>query len=425
MMRGEQSRGKWVAVLLAASGLLMNTALFNAGTVGIPIFYGALVLILAAQVSGLAGNHEWRVPRDAMVVFAFGTAVLFAVMALQAFAAVGDESRELKQVASRSAFLVLFVVSASVLRSMALSARTLRYLVRGIQMALIYGFYQVAAGVLKLPLVLDFLRNSKSFQFSESGVSGWLQQFRAFSIWAEPSFCALPVGILLYYLMYESRSKWEKRLWWPVSIAFSVITFSRVVWAVVGLALLQSVAVHPALRAGILRRSFEKWKYAVVVLVALGGLQWATVADKFAKDESTLIRSSSVIIGTKIFMEHPLLGTGFNSFAQLGDKYAMYYTEESATLVHNLFISYAQQLGVFGLALAFLPIMYVLALPISLEKRWFTAMTFVLIGTLGGDFLYFSMAWVFLAALGSSGEAVEKVQGEAAWALRPGWAGST
>jgi len=393
--------GNLIVLLLVASGLLMNTALFNAGEVGIPVYYGVIPLVLALYVAGLAGHEPLHCPSKALQFFFGGIGILVIVTSLHSVTEIGESTRELKQVVSRAAFFVLFLVAVGVFRSIEKAKYALRALVNGLKVAVVYGLYQIVAGFMKWPLFLEFLRNSNSFNFAESGIGGWVKQYRIFSIWAEPSFAALPVGIFFFWLLFESDSKREKRVWYPLLILFSILTFSRLVWAIMALALLQAVVLSPILRSGLGGRLFERMKYIGVILVSLIALEWVSFAKAVSTDASTLIRSSSVAIGLKIALQHPFLGTGFNSFAELGNKYSTFYTEESFLVVDNLFVSYAQQLGIWGLLLAFLPIFYVLSLPISAPRRCFAAGIFIVIGTLGGDFFYFSMAWIFLAILGA------------------------
>lgn len=387
----------FLLALAVLSALLMHTSLYNLGDTGVPLFYA--VFPVAAFIFTLPHTGAVKVPRHVVALFVAMSAIVLFVTALHPFFNIGDPEKEVKQIVSRVLYAAFFVASAVIVRNGGGSERAFRWLKTGLKLALIYGFYQFAAGFLHLPLFLDFLRNSKSFFMSENYEGGWINMFRAMSIWSEPSASALPVGIFLFILFFRTHDRGERIRWFILITIFSLITFSRVTWATWGISVVVYALTRAKGRLGTLFDFAYRHRYAVAFLMVLVLMQWAVIVPEDAEGSATT-RSQTVLMGQKLFVEHPLLGSGLNSFAKLSESVATAYSEEELVVVHNLFVSYAQQLGVLGIVLSVLPIFYVLWMEhIPGAQRLFLAAIFIVIGSLGGDFFYASFAWFVLGVL--------------------------
>jgi hypothetical protein len=122
------------------------------------------------------------------------------------------------------------------------------------------------------------------------------------------------------------------------------------------------------------------------------------------KDISSIGRSTSIIIGYRIFADNTLFGSGLNSYQYIQDKYS-YDLEyfKSEPIVHNLFVSYAQQMGLFGLVFSFTPIVYLLSLKyIEIKRRFLLGSLFSVIGVFGTDIFYMSLSWTILAMVSAA-----------------------
>jgi hypothetical protein len=356
-------------------------------------------------------SHRVSVRRHALFFFMSASAILIVVAAMHPYFNIGDPDKELKQIVSRISYIAYFVVVALIIRSWNMAEQAWHWAKQGLKLAFLYGLYQFAAGFLGLPLFLDFLRNSKSFLMTENYQGGWIDTFRAFSIWSEPSQAAVPVGIFLYMLYFKTNNGRERKWWLSIVTIFSVVTFSRVVW-VVWIASLATIGLMRSRRtwARSATRIVFRYRYALVLLLVVVLMQWAMLVPKDEADSSAETRSSTVLMGERLFLEHPVLGTGFNSFAKLSDSVATAYSEEDLIVVHNLFVSYAQQLGIFGVVLSLLPVGYVLWMPNApAGPRLFVAFLFVLVGSLGGDFFYAPFGWFILGLFAAEDVAPHKV----------------
>lgn len=403
---------------LVASAILMHTAIANIGDSGLPLFYATFPL--AALAFAMPGSALLRIPRHNLIVCLSMVAIIVCVSALHPFFNIGEPGDELKQVISRTLYYAFLALTALVVRTFSAAERAWKWLMTGLKLTILYGFYQFIAGFVGLPLFLGFLRNSKSFIMSENYAGGWINTFRAMSIWAEPSSSAIPVAVFLLILFSYTPQRRERRRWMVLVTLFAILTFSRLTWA----SWLGTVFVYWTFRSRrpLLRSVADfafRHRYVLALLLVVVLMQWAVFVPDDA-DPSAVNRSNTIFMGQKIFLSNVWLGSGFNSFAKLSDRVATYYADEDFVVVQNLFVSYAQQLGVLGIVLSLLPIMYVLWMDhIPAEQRLALAMAFIATGSLGGDFLYAPFAWFVLGVLAAAAPARGDVKQPLAAGVHP------
>jgi hypothetical protein len=128
-------------------------------------------------------------------------------------------------------------------------------------------------------------------------------------------------------------------------------------------------------------------------------------------DLSSVGRSSSIIIGWRIFADYPLVGSGFNSFPLLERAYSVgleFYNAEP--VAHNLFSSYAQQMGVLGIFYSVLPLILILSnKEMKTAECAYLALFFAVLGSFAGDSLYMPLTWLVLALVTISPSGVPSV----------------
>jgi hypothetical protein len=403
-LRIRRTRYSFLIIFLVISSLLMNTSILNVNDFGIPLFYTSIILFSIYFCLVLVKN-DLRVEKNA---FSFVFTLLFLLTAigfLHVFIVDVDFISELKQIVARSLYIVLFFITYLFIREnkQRLDA-ILLWTKRILKVALIYGIYQYYASKYGLPLFLDFVRNNVSFfATSANEASGWLETYRIFSIWSEPSFSSLPVGMFLYLLFFHINSKREKITWLIIVTFYAYLTYSRLVWMVFVSTLLLSLMMQ--LVKFIFRKFhktiLEKVKFLYLLLFISIGISWIYIAPIIMDDASAFARSSSVIIGMRIFLDHLFTGTGFNTYPLYERFYAyniVYYYPTVAS--HNLFSSYAQQMGILGLLFAVIPLFYVLKLKhVDIKERIIIANIILTIQVFGGDVYYFSSFWFFLGVI--------------------------
>lgn len=375
----------------------MNTSLINSDGAGIPVFYACLPAVLF--LGTVAPAH---IPRKALLCFIAVQALLVVCVALHMLFNVGDPEKELKQLIARTMLFLFFAFATVAFMLPGLAEKAWKMATVALKLSFIYGFYQFAAGFLNLPLFLEFLRNNKSFSFADNSQGGWIDMFRATSIWAEPSFAAVPIALFIFLLTYHPSASKRRKLWYVIVSVYAALTFSRTVWAIWAVcSIMAAFSCYPRRWYSKLEATVARHRYALFLIVPLILVQWtALVKPSEDADISAITRTTSVTVGQRVFFENPWLGTGLNSFGKVSGAAMTYYTDEDLTIVHNMFVSYGQQLGVLGLAICIFPLVFVLSLErVPFAQRLYWAGVYVLLGSLGGDFLYFSLSWFVLALL--------------------------
>lgn len=147
------------------------------------------------------------------------------------------------------------------------------------------------------------------------------------------------------------RSRW---LWVPgiaVLLAGLVVTWARAAWlgAALGLVTLALVGSHTRARVALTA--------ACVVLIGLGGAalpRWPALRAEVRSIGSLQANRNRIVLwrtAPKMVADHPLLGTGFGTFSLAYPRYRPPDAPEpNAPFAHNIFLNFAVETGLPGLA---------------------------------------------------------------------------
>lgn len=379
-----------ICILIASA--LANTALINMGGAGIPLFYAGvglgLLLILSAQ------KIDRFLLFYVIVVLISMSAVLFAHL-LSCHGSCA--SNELKQWVARCMFLVNFVTCCVAVASL----KAKKYLLGFLFAACVYGVYEFFAKLFGLPELLGWVANNSSYSVASSTATGWVGLFRARSFWAEPSVASFPILILMYLLLARVVSNLSLRvLCWVCLVAFALLTFSRIVYItmmtflfLLGSGWLGDRIVGPAWA--------HRGLWVVFILGVVVGSLWPYFILYYFDDLSAIGRSSSIIVGVNIWLDHFFFGAGFNTYEILFPQYVSnlsdYHFEK---VVHNTFVSVLYQSGVVGLIAFVMPIIYLLVkIGARARLEWCALTTMIIIFLFSGGGDYTSSAGLLLAIL--------------------------
>lgn len=415
-----------VLLITIVGGLLQNTAIINTDSFGIPIFYGVIPILLLVVLYTLLSGSLLLNER----VFTFGFFMVFGLlmaMSVHILFEVNDTWIEIKQFVARFNLVLFCLLTYLFIWVRHLYASAFIYTKNSLKMVILYGIYQFIGNIYGWPLFLDFLRNNVSFGLEKLHLyGGWLTSIRAYSIWTEPSFSAMPIGLFIYCLIYHSKSR-EKFVWGFLVLVYSVLTFSRVVWGVVIVMAMVSVGII-AFKKFKMMRVLDGIKSFMVILAILAlSLSLTFVVPILMDDLSAVKRSSTIVIGFRIFLDNLWFGSGMNSYPLLEKNYSYGLYNPEEILVQNLFVGFAQQMGLLGIFLSLLPIFTILSFKnISLEKRLFLITPSVFVGSLGGDFYYMPFFWLIFAmaaaenslfSAAAEGEDPSEISKSRKWAL--------
>jgi O-antigen ligase len=398
-------RGSMRAIFFALTGTLIATSVANIGASGIPFFYLAFFLPVAALAfpdARLTWHHLHSRSLHILVLIGAVGAALFATTVLQLITLdLKDPGSEVTHLVSRLCFLAYFAICQTCLQEETVS-KTLVWLRRFLIIVCVYGAYQLAAKQLDLPLFLDWLRNNQSFYTYEYDTAGWIALVRATSIYAEPSQATVPILVLFILNIRLKTKPLSKFTGWLALLLFTMATFSRSAWAV----LLTAAVVSFLFRSATLCRLAQTKRQTVAVaslLLLVIMPVWGFIRANGEGDLSAQERSAGIVLGVYMIKDAPVLGLGWNSFGVMAQHYAALPVDLDATIdfsmIHNTVVSYVQQAGLAGFLLA--------SLPIILLARWSTAPAWMTCTTLAsflvaseiGDIGYSSLTWLWIALL--------------------------
>lgn len=262
----------------------------------------------------------------------------------------------------------------------------------------VYGVYEFFAKTAGLPLFFNGLTNNISFLVDRSILtSGWLETLRSRSIWPEPSSSALPV--IVYFILLKVRRVRINLIFYFIPGLYGLLTVSRIVWIIVVLFYLYFFIERLLLYFNLFRDKLALRTIGLILILLLIFINfWPIFAAEYFSDLSFKGRSNSVIIGYRIFTDHLLFGTGFNTYSDYASNYIYdlsNYKEEANSL--NIFTSYLQQGGIFALLFFISPMLYVWSnLAINREYKLFVVFIIVVAGSLAGDILYYGIYWMLI-----------------------------
>ncbi len=318
-------------------GLLLTMALlFSVGWASASI----LILLIVAMGELIAGEPLWRstsIDRSlaGLIVVAF-------------LSTLWSDSRHNTLVAA-----VLFAVPALVvIRAVVLSTlRDLRFTTRFLVAWAIGGIVAGIYGMARMGPGLDARAETPSLGYNGLGTT-----------------LAIAVVLLLGLSLDGPR---RRRLLYVTAFAVVaiglVLTWSRGAWlgAILGLGTLLVVTANRRLWVGVLA--------AVVVLAAatpIIGPRWhwhVTRLRDVAVAEGPFSRIAIWKVVPRIIADHPVLGTGLGTFASAYGRYAGESPSEAPPTAHDIFLNFAVETGVLGLA----ALLYFLGTGTRALVRWY------------------------------------------------------
>lgn len=392
-----------LGILFALTGALIATSIVNIGESGVPLFFLTFALPVGALAFGGIYSRYFSVSRSQAqsLLIICGVFVLVGLTVyFQFFLNIQSPAEGLSHAIVRESFLAYCAVCLLFLRGGTMAA-CLRWLRRILIVIALYGIYQVPAKLFGLALFLDWLRNNPSFNLYDFGTAGWVGVVRSTSIYAEPSQCAVPILVLSLLNFYLPAPKWSKSLVWIAVFLFTVLTFSRTIW----LMLATLAIVMFVVRSEAFRRAFIRYKLAFAgALIALVVLMpaWAFVGSNYKADLSRQERAGSIVVGLHVVMQHPILGSGWNSFEILVPAYQAEIENANPIVsyrtIHNMFVSYAEQAGLAGFLFGIIPFaMMLFQADAPIGIRLASALPLLAGAELGGDVAYSSLFWLWVA----------------------------
>lgn len=277
-------------IFVAIPAMLFGTALVVGGYV-IPlqiltVFAGGIALSQGVSMRSVRGPIIWFL-------------TVCGLLLIGAFVRTSGEldANDVKQLAMRILFalycLSLFAyfgwAQNGFYRAVPVTLTTLRFL-------FLYGIYELVAKMWGFPLFLAPLSNNPSYSNAinvTSEMSGWIEFYRAQSVWPEPSFAIFP--ILLFWVLSDREGLKVKQADLVIMLIFAAATFSRTVWL--------GVFVLILMRLLVLRRNAIFISFALIfsILMAMFG--------SFSQaDHSASVRSQTTLYGFELATTYPFWG---------------------------------------------------------------------------------------------------------------------
>jgi hypothetical protein len=394
-------------LMFALTGVLIATSILNTASSGIPLFYLVLLIPLFRCFLPTVPHLTTKFRSETIALFlVVGTqiaALILTTLAQIIWLSLSPKD-EILHLVARIMFLAYFVICLRYLRGN-LAYATLVWTRRILIVVFFYGVYQLPAKLRGWPLFLDWLRNNKSYDMYGYNASGLLDVVRATSVYAEPSHAAVPVIVAILLNIYLPARKTSKLIGWLSIILFTAASASRAIFVSIAALIL----VLFMCRFRMMRRFLQPRQFAPLVTVILAFFLfpvWGFVAVySQSGDLSQQERSGSIVLGTYMIRDAPLIGFGWNSVEKLAGSYLGKASFPGAYNLHtglidNMPVSYWEQAGISGLFFAILP--YVLLWRWSeanLGMTWATIASLLVAAEFGGDIGYYSLTWLWIALL--------------------------
>lgn len=376
-----------VTLIVVINSILFTTAIINVGGKSLPLFYCNFffVFTLYKDLGSIVLTK---------VVFKKFIYLLIAIFVIGAPRIILNTSLylsyDLPQILAYSLLVTNGFLVYVLCKSLSLNKynELLKKLLNFFICLFIYGIYTHFAQKYSLPRFLDFLINSASFSFSAS-TGGWVEVPRAYSVWSEPSYSILPLAISIICIFKLHIKPSIKFVFIAIILFYTYLTYSRIAYiGVISISFLYYLA--PRLKVFRFRLF-----YSLLFILLFTGV--VLVSSTFSEDGSTLSRAESIVIGTKLFLNQPFTGTGYNTYGLFNEQMSELPFLETEKVVHNLPVAWMQQGGVLGLFFLYMVFVSIAKKSDYVVKSYYNLYVFsaLIIGCLSGNILYFSIFWSF------------------------------
>lgn len=263
----------------------------------------------------------------------------------------------------------------------------------------IYSVYEVFAIIYSLP-TLGWIVNNSQFIVGDVKYSPTIGLFRLSLIWSEPSYAAITLGFSLMFI-FIYNNKFTKNWYCYMMLLFlgMILTFSRSL-----LIPFSSIIIYLLIRkfnfSKIHLESYLKYLLVILFFMILHIYFVNKEITSGFLDLSYIARMNSIINGYKIFVDNPIVGTGFNTYSVFA-KYSTHLpTFSDASTSLSLLSSYLQQMGMFAILELFGVFYLFFKLDGICITRKICLLIFILgIGLFSLDVLYLPVSYLFIAII--------------------------
>lgn len=313
---------------------------------------------------------------------------------------VGDVLSNFKQFIIRVVYLINLFLLYDFYKLISRLKRAKLFIVITIWLLVICAVYELLVIFLGLPSIL-FLVNNPQFATKGKEIIGNAESlFRLTLLWSEPALSACVIGLFITILITYKNIFPRYKLYISLMIIVMIWTFSRSL--IIPMFVIAIFLLYLKIKK---IRFLDNYVLLIVILsLFLLHLLLVNFPSSGTLDLSYVSRFNSIIIGYKIFSEHWLLGTGFNSYLNYSNNFSsdklFNYNDASTSL--SILSSYLQQMGVFG----FLYLLVMILLVDKCLNEHFEArvsfMIFILAyGLMSAEIFYFPVLYLFLAIAGN------------------------
>jgi hypothetical protein len=394
--------------ILIVCGLLDATAVLNISSFGVGAYVAAdaFALGVLAFHARVVGWSQIVVKRDTMILASVLVGLVWLFATLQTWSQVTDTWRILTQSTLRTLLIVHFLVCTIFIKEVNDRSFLLKMVALFLSFYLLYGMYDFVAQIAGYPRVLNWLRNSQSFNINQGiGGQGWIVLPRLSSLAAEPSHTAMQV-LLAFYLASMLVSRLRRVALMVLTLAFCVGTFARTIWIAVAGAIVGAMISFLLMRSGKdLKKTAGVLVVAVAVLLPMAVLTFPLFTHlPTGADLSIAERFDSSKAGLFFFAQHPLVGVGLHGW----DNHPIHDVVDRISAapgdlreVFNGVAAYLAALGLAGLFVVYTPLILFLRSNLEVVDKtwWICAYSLTL---LGGDYLALVSTWTMLAIVTSS-----------------------
>jgi len=386
-----------IPLFLSIVGILYNTAIINFENTGIPLFWVSLILLLFPRIF----TERSKLVTIVMLLFSILTVLLISHVTL----GLGSIRTEVSQYISRSMLLIWFLLVLLYINIYTNKDKFVKYTLILLKLAILYGFYEFAAKNANWPLPFRGLANNTSFTIVDN-LEGWIKGPRIRSFWSEPSFTSWPIIIFVYLNWKYKKTNWAF-IWHIMAGLFAVLTFSRttILFYVLSSLLiiikfLLSHVKYGRQRIGkfLINKTLIPW-LVVILIASIFAFSWIFISNQIFSDISSSDRVGSIIIGYQIWLDYPILGSGFNTFHLFDENYRHLvpsYVDERTSLSEMSAI--LQQAGILGFLILLVTITTVITTRwIKNYDRFFIVFVIITYCFIAPGVLYFGIFWFYLA----------------------------